>query len=62
MFIIMLKMTMLKMTMITMMTKNYNLKMMIFRICKDLCDDKEDCKIIPSQILNQYSKCDKVLS
>ena len=53
---------MLKMTMITMMTKNYNLKTTIFRICKDLCDDKEDCKIIPSQILNQYSKCDKVLS
>merc|ERR1711974_571806 len=30
------------------------------RICKDLCDDQEDCKIIPSQILSQYSKCHKV--
>ena len=27
-----------------------------------MCDDKEDCKIVPSQILNQYSKCHKVMS
>ena len=27
-----------------------------------MCDDKADCKIVPSQILNQYSKCHKVMS
>ena len=30
------------------------------RLVKELCEDKESCKIIPSQILAQHAKCQKV--
>ena len=30
------------------------------RLVKELCEGKEHCKIIPSQILAQHAKCHKV--
>ena len=33
-----------------------------FRVVQELCDDKEECKIVPSLILSHFSKCEEVLS